>query len=713
MISWIIFQDDQIIDQHGKISVDIDHLLTLCNDPTPLLDQYMLQIGRHIGDSQYQIYVWRPYQQIRLTDKLKVFHPDQTIQTTTDRLWKQIPTIAEKLQQSLTIPPQLQPFMGYYGYLGYELSRHLEQYHSRDDLPDYPSLILDFPTRLLAIGDTSYYIELDLPAIEDPQLVLHLADRVEPYPGKIQHATPISAYLDRLQSIISHIRAGDIYQANYTQEFRLHKPQLSISHLYQSIQKEQQLEYGAYLNYGSLQVMSLSPELFLKIEQGVVITRPIKGTRPRGSTPEQDQQLIDELVASEKDNAELSMIVDLLRNDLGKSALPGSVNVDAHAVVESYENVHHLVSTVSATIDQSFSSSWRLLLRAFPGGSISGVPKLRALELIETYEDLPRNIYTGNIGFLGLDGDLELNIAIRTATIIDDTVTFNAGGGIVFDSDPIEEYIESLHKAKHLAHYFNHSFTGDILLCNSELIMAEQLDQELTEEGIFETILVENGQISHLSLHLARYRRGQAYYDLQQAVPTEAELHQFIRLNLATHGLYRMNIYGWRDGVEQQLVRIQSYERPKAPITLYLPKTPFVVPKPMTAGLKSLTYQSYRQAVQLAQQVDAWDSILYTANDKILEGGRCSIFIYQTSWLTPRDNVVAGTVRQQLLDHQLVNVADLTLADLRTCSALAIGNALIGILPVSKIIDHNGQIIWEASAPSLVSDLIDQFNLLE
>jgi len=207
--------------------------------------------------------------------------------------------------------------------------------------------------------------------------------------------------------------------------------------------------FAAYLNFGETVIESASPERFLSLRNGWVETRPIKGTRPRGSTAEEDERLATELLASEKDNAENVMIVDLLRNDLSRVCRDGSVSVPELCALETYATVFHLVSTVVGEMRPGLGAV-DLLRASFPGGSITGAPKIRAMEIIAELEPTQRGPYCGSVGWFGFDGGMDTSIVIRTYAIKDGWVTFQAGGGIVADSDPAAEYEESLAKARAL-----------------------------------------------------------------------------------------------------------------------------------------------------------------------------------------------------------------------------------------------------------------------
>jgi para-aminobenzoate synthetase component 1 len=266
-------------------------------------------------------------------------------------------------------------------------------------------------------------------------------------------------YLTAVARVVEYIRAGDIFQANLSQRFAAPWEGDPWS-LYLALREHSPAPFCAYLQRNDHAVVSHSPERFLEVSAaGRAETRPIKGTRPRGRTEAEDARLIAELKASEKDRAEHVMIVDLLRNDLSRVARPGGVRCDELLALESYASVHHLVSTVSAELAEGAHAS-DLIAAAFPGGSITGAPKLRAMEIIAELEPTARGVYCGAIGAWLADGSLELSIAIRTAVVADDRVTWSAGGGIVADSDPDEEYRETLDKARGIAEALRRSGGG-------------------------------------------------------------------------------------------------------------------------------------------------------------------------------------------------------------------------------------------------------------
>lgn len=255
-------------------------------------------------------------------------------------------------------------------------------------------------------------------------------------------------YCRAVRRVKDYIAAGDIFQVNLSQRFSLPRV-VEPWPLYRRLRAVNPAPMAAYLNFGEFQVVCSSPERFLKVEGRRVETRPIKGTRPRAKDPAEDARLREELWNSEKDRAELVMIVDMERNDLGRVCRPGSVRVPELYRLEEYATVFHLVSTVEGELAPG-KDVVDLLAAAFPGGSISGAPKVRAMEIIEELEPVRRGIYTGAIGYLGFDGNADLNIVIRTLIFKDDRIYFQVGGGITIDSDPLAEYVETLDKARAL-----------------------------------------------------------------------------------------------------------------------------------------------------------------------------------------------------------------------------------------------------------------------
>ncbi len=369
--------------------------------------------------------------------------------------------------------PDLPPFQGgAIGYLGYDLCHHLERlpYPAADDMA-FPDLAMGLYDTVLAFDHAArraFLLSSGHPETtpharmarqrarldQFRQLLAGAAD--EPLPDTLAGETSIQANFTRpdyeavVARTVEYILAGDIFQANISQRFRAELPHgLDALALYRRLRRRNAAPFAALLDHGETAIVSASPERFLKLEGRQVETRPIKGTRPRGATPEEDARLAAELLASEKDRAENVMIVDLLRNDLSRVCRDHTVLTPELCVLESFATVHHLVSTVTGELVAD-ADAVDLLRATFPGGSITGAPKIRAMEVIAELEPTARGPYCGSIGWLGFDGWMDTSITIRTYALKGRTVAFQAGGGIVADSEPSAEYEETLAKARAL-----------------------------------------------------------------------------------------------------------------------------------------------------------------------------------------------------------------------------------------------------------------------
>ncbi len=351
------------------------------------------------------------------------------------------------------------PFSGgAIGFLGYDLARSTGDLRSRAGLADWPDMAVGLYDWAVVVDHArrrGYFVRQgrDLRNDNGWQSALRRLLAVGTAP---QSATGVSGtlpeagmtpadYARGFGRIKHYIREGDCYQVNFAQRFRA-----DLAHdawtLYQCMRQENPAPYGALLEFPFGQVLSSSPEQFLSLHEGLAKTRPIKGTRPRGNTADQDRALRAQLLSSEKDRAENVMIVDLLRNDLGKVCEPGTIEVPDLFQVESFATVHHLVSTVTGRL-RTDQDALDLIAACFPGGSITGAPKRRAMEIIDELEPVRREVYCGNVIRLGFDGNLDSSITIRTALKQGNSVYYWAGGGIVADSDCDAEYQESLDKA--------------------------------------------------------------------------------------------------------------------------------------------------------------------------------------------------------------------------------------------------------------------------
>jgi para-aminobenzoate synthetase component 1 len=378
------------------------------------------------------------------------------------------------------------PFTGgAVGYLSYDLRHFIEKLpkDAIDDL-ELPESYLGFYDTLLAFDNLlakTYIVSTGFPETDDRCREERASSRLEEVrrdllcagnkdrrkktvrdaaAGKraeLKSGFSHKEYIAAVKKARQYIIEGDIFEVNLSQRF---EAELNITpyELYKRLRRINPAPFAGYLNFRDVAVVSASPERFIHLRGDSVETRPIKGTRPRGENPQQDEALADELLNSPKDRAENIMIVDLERNDLGRVCRYGSVKVTELAILEVFPTVFHLTSTIIGRLNED-KKAIDLLRAVFPGGSITGAPKVRAMEIIDEIEPTRRSVYTGSIGYLGFNGDIDLNIAIRTIIVKKNKAYFQVGGAIVYDSDPEAEYQETLHKAKAMIDSLN--TTGD------------------------------------------------------------------------------------------------------------------------------------------------------------------------------------------------------------------------------------------------------------
>jgi para-aminobenzoate synthetase component 1 len=373
--------------------------------------------------------------------------------------------------------PELPPFPGgFLGYYGYDLAPWLE------DIPRKAPADSRLPVVRFALHDWSVAVDhrrgavvlsvADLDGLGGLEAqVRDLNKRFQAVPvgpvspknvsrpeGPLRSEFGHDAYLSAVARALEYIRAGDIFQVNLSQRFST-VGRFDPLALYLRLRRVSPAPFSAFLRWGDMAVVGASPEWFFRTRGDRVVTRPIKGTRPRGRTVAEDRRLADELWASPKDRAELTMIVDLERNDLGRVCRYGSVRVAGPLTIESYAQVHHLVATVEGRLRPEVGPI-DLVRATFPGGSITGAPKVRAMQIIDELEPTRRGLYTGAVGYYGLDGSSGFNIAIRTILVEGDRVSYQVGGGIVADSVPELEHAETLHKGRGLRSAIEGEATG-------------------------------------------------------------------------------------------------------------------------------------------------------------------------------------------------------------------------------------------------------------
>jgi para-aminobenzoate synthetase component 1 len=377
------------------------------------------------------------------------------------------------------------PFAGgAVGYFSYDLCHFIEKLPKKavDDL-NLPECYLTFYDAILAfdhLENKTYLVSTGFPDREEDKRRRRAEVRLNELRNLVllspppSHAKELSrdggvklkgnfsheGYLGAVARAREYICAGDIFEVNLSQRFATDL-KIPPYELYKRLRKINPAPFASYLNFEGVSIVGASPERFIKIRGDLVETRPIKGTKPRGKTPEEDKTLADALLTSKKDRAENIMIVDLERNDLGRVCRYGTVKVTELAILETYPTVFHLTSTVLGQLQEG-KSRIDLMKATFPGGSITGAPKVRAMEIIDELEPTRRSVYTGSIGYLSFNGNIDTNIVIRTFIVKDDRAYFQVGGAIVYDSEPEAEYVETLDKGRALIQALGLSSQGNV-----------------------------------------------------------------------------------------------------------------------------------------------------------------------------------------------------------------------------------------------------------
>jgi para-aminobenzoate synthetase component 1 len=617
---------------------------------------------------------------------------------------------------------------GLLGYLAYDLKDCLEQLPrtSIDDL-GLPLMYLVAPAILVVhdrVSQTTTLSAMRLSgedtkfrqdvarfkdALSAPAASLPLSQQKA---GKCVSAFSRAEYLAAVEAIRRYIVEGDVYQVNMSQRFQAPftgDPFDCFATMYAA----NPAPFFAYINAGDHQIVSTSPERFLQLRQGSVETRPIKGTRPRGKTPAEDETLRRELSESPKEDAELSMIVDLLRNDIGKVCRPGSVRVLEHKRVEAYQNVYHLVSIVKGELDPG-TDAVDLLRATFPGGSITGCPKIRAMEVIDELEPVRRHIYTGSIGYVGFDGTMDLSVAIRTATITDGRVLFSVGGGIVFDSDPASEFEETLHKGRTLMNALDASCgepaSAGTVWHDGVFKPVESASLPIDCEGFsyglgfFETLRVQAGRPILLEAHLQRFEL--AWREFFQSAPPDVTWSEVISQLIRKNGL---------SNTVAVVKMVAAAGRPgdaRSPYVLFASAKPYVPRSPRGArpGLrlrvyphcrhthlashKTLNYMFYKLAGDWARRQGADEALILNADRSVSETNTTNVccVLGGTACFPASEHALPGTMAaevRQLLPRWGFAVEErrLTVEDLLAADQVFLTNSLMGAVPALSLHD--------------------------
>lgn len=427
-----------------------DHLFSVLQQTSNCV--FLDSASKDHENSNFSVFAWRPKFVITADLNTTTVKQDGRVIRESDQ--DPLLIVQEYLDHLQDVETDLPFCGGAIGYFDYELGGRFET------LPEPKSDEISLPNMFVGIYDTALVVdqqngEIHFVSTNDDadavyQFLIDALEASEQSREDFKLTTPWQSnmtkaeYSEKFAKVQEYLKAGDCYQINLAQRFSAGY-QGDEWHAYLALRTENAAPFSSFIRTDNGCVLSVSPERFLQVNKGHIETKPIKGTRPRSLEVEQDQKLANELTEASKDRAENLMIVDLLRNDLSKVAVPGSVEVPSIFAIESFPAVHHLVSTVVAKLQPPYTSL-DLLRGAFPGGSITGAPKIRAMQIIHELEPNPRSVYCGAIGYIKPNGDMDTNITIRTLVCSGNSIHCWAGGGLVADSNSDEEYQETLDK---------------------------------------------------------------------------------------------------------------------------------------------------------------------------------------------------------------------------------------------------------------------------
>ncbi|MFO7861797.1 MAG: aminodeoxychorismate synthase component I [Desulfosalsimonas sp.] len=518
-------------------------------------------------------------------------------------------------------------------------------------------------------------------------------------------------YMEAVETVKDYIVSGDIYQVNFSQRFETDfsgHPYAMFARLF----ADAPAPFYAYVHAGDHWIVSTSPERFVCKTGSLVETRPIKGTRPRAETAAADRALAEELQSSEKEDAELSMIVDLMRNDLGRVCAAGTVAVAEHKRLEAWPNVFHLVSVIRGRLAEN-KDSVDLIRAAFPGGSVTGCPRIRAMEIIDELEPACRHVYTGSIGYIGFDGQMDLSIAIRTAVIRGNRMFFSVGGGVVFDSDPASEYEETLHKGRSVMSVFGEpgrvEDRGPRIWLNGMIVAESDARVPVTDPGVqygygfFETIRVENNQIHLAEAHLKRFfRTWQALFNIP--VPDQSWqtiVSRVVAANNLTKQVCAVKLLAAARQEENRLDRpphlmvsaasyVHRLEQAGKP-ALDLATYPCFRQTPL-AGHKTMNYLYYLMAGKWARRQGADEAVICNPDGSVSETNTANLLaVYGKTVICPSSAHVLTGVMEQAVTRRLqalgffIRRKPVTVQSLVDADLVMVTNSLMGPVGVRSV----------------------------
>ncbi len=616
---------------------------------------------------------------------------------------------------------------GLLGYLAYDLKDHLETLPrtSIDDL-GLPQILMYAPSIYLVHDKKENRTSLLAPKLIDSKKE-GLKERIMDFKKTLASHPSINSefcgdtkgfrsnfakedYEAAIAQIREYIASGHVYQVNMSQRFDM-KFKGSAFGLFKSLYASNPAPFFAYIQAGDHQIVSTSPERFILQQEKSVETRPIKGTRPRGKTGKEDENLKQALLESKKDDAELSMIVDLLRNDIGKVCKGGSVHVAQHKRIEAYENVYHLVSVVKGELADK-KDSVDLISATFPGGSITGCPKIRTMEIIDELEPSRRHIYTGSIGYISFHNTMDLSIAIRTATIFNNKIFFSAGGGIVYDSDPSDEYEETLHKGQTMFNAFKNNnpspetepvvwINGSLKPCN--LANIPVMDQGVQYGyGFFETIRVDKGIPGYFSEHLTRFNHAwkELFFDKPLDLTWDKIIHQVIKNNSLENRIAAVKIIATKGDPDSRPYHptLIVLARPYTHRLKELSKTGLnlsIYPEPrqtFLANHKTLNYLYYLLAGKWAKSRGADEALILNPDGTLSETNTTNILLIKgQNVICPISPSVLKGVMEKAVTGLLLKWGYTSFQkkvlpkDLFEADQVLLTNSLMGAVPVLSV----------------------------
>lgn len=455
-------------------------------------------------------------------------------------------------------------------------------------------------------------------------------------------------YLSRFEVVQDYLKSGDCYQVNLTFPMFAKSP-ASPAQIYAAFRRRQPGRYGAIVSLGGADIVSFSPELFFERKGQDMRMRPMKGTRPRSMNPEEDAAILAEMQAEPKSRAENLMIVDLLRNDLSRLCTPGSVEVPELFALETYPTLHQMTSQVTGTLRDGVG--WTQILSSlFPCGSVTGAPKIRAMEIIQDLEAGPRGAYCGSVGYIAPNGDASFSVAIRTVQMQNGELRYDVGSGVVLDSDGPDEYRECLLKSRIF---------------------------DVEAEGAIETFRREpNGYVPRSIFHRDRFA---------SAVGDDMASKLFLSLEPSTGVDERVRVTATDSGLSSQITPLQPLD---LPVRLALSRYP-LTERVQETRVKSTARDFYDgERARVCALTGADEVIFLNAREQLCEGSFTSIFIEKDGQLlTPPlfCGLLPGILRRTLVGMQQAVEAPLTLVDLETADNIFVGNSLRGLLPATLI----------------------------